>query len=128
MGLFLSKRFLKRLILFAIAAVFVFFMARWAYAQDITLQWDPNTETNLAGYNVYESELGASAGSAWVKIGEVDKNTTEYTAAGRDDFKSYAYQVTAKNDQGRESFVSNVAYIQNVPGAPVNVHITINVN
>lgn len=112
------------------AAVFFGFgvIANSVQAQDITLQWDANTETNLAGYNIYESELGKDAGSAWVKIAEVEKDVTEYTAAGRDDYKSYAYQVTAKNDQGNESFVSNVAYKQNMPGAPVNVRVIINVN
>ena len=119
-----SKNFLWAIMI----ACFLLLIAQIVRAQDITLQWDPNTETNLAGYTIYESELSAMAGSAWVKIGEVGKDVTEYTAAGRDDFKSYAYQVTAKNDQGRESFVSNVAYIQNVPGSPVNVRIIINVN
>ena len=123
---------LKRIILYFTVLAVIFFgfglIASQVQAQDITLQWDANTETNLAGYNIYESELSAMSGSPWVRIGEVGKDVTEYTAAGRDDFKSYAYQVTAKNDQGRESFVSNVAYIQNVPGSPVNVHITINVN
>ena len=122
---------LKRIILYFTVLAVIFFgfgLVTYVQAQDITLQWDANTETNLAGYNIYEAELSAAAGSPWVKIGEVGKDVTEYTAAGRDDFKSYAYQVTAKNDQGRESFVSNVAYLQNVPGAPVNVHITINVH
>lgn len=123
---------LKRFILYFTALAVIFFgfglIASQVQAQDITLQWDPNTETNLAGYNIYESELSAAVGSPWVKIGEVAKDVTEYTAPGRDDFKSYAYQVTAKNDQGKESFVSNVAYTQNYPGAPVNVRIIINVN
>ena len=125
----MTEKTLKWIVLVALIMVgLIAIFSQIARAQDIILQWDPNTETDLAGYNVYESELSAMAGSPWVKIGEVGKDVTEYTASGRDDFKSYAYQVTAKNDQGRESFVSNVAYIQNVPGAPVNVHITINVN
>lgn len=125
---------LKRIILYFVVLAAVFFgfgfisACPTAYAQDITIEWDPNTETNLAGYNIYEAELSAAAGSPWVKIDEVAKDVTEYTAAGRDDFKSYAYQVTAKNDQGKESFVSNLAYTQNYPGAPVNVRIIINVN
>lgn len=125
----MAEKSLKWVILVALIMVgLIAIFSQIARAQDITVQWDANTEINLAGYNVYESELSAAAGSPWVKIGEVGKDVTEYTAAGRDDFKSYAYQVTAKNDQGRESFVSNVAYVQNVPGAPVNVHIIINVN
>jgi len=122
---------LKRIIIYFAVLTAVFFcfgLITHVQAQDITLQWEANTEPNLAGYNVYESEFGASAGSQWVKIGEVDKDTTEYTAADRDDFKSYAYQVTAFNNQGNESFVSNMAYLQNVPGSPVNVRVTINVN
>lgn len=123
---------LKRFILYFAALAVIFFgfglITSHVQAQDITLQWDANTEPNLAGYNVYESEFGSNAGSQWVKIDEVAKDVTEYTAAGRDDYKSYAYQVTAKNNQGNESFVSNMAYTQNVPESPVNVRVIVNVN
>lgn len=119
---------LKRMVLVFMFLAAVFFGRGLVYGQDITLQWDANTEPNLAGYNIYESELSAGAGSQWVKIDQVEKDVTEYTAAGRDDFKSYAYQVTAFNDQDHESFVSNVAYKQNMPGAPVNVRVIVNVN
>lgn len=123
---------LRKFILYFAALAVIFFgfglIASQVQAQDITLKWDANTEPNLAGYNVYESEFGSNAGSQWVKIDEVAKDVTEYTAAGRDDYKSYAYQVTAFNDQGNESFVSNMAYTQNVPGSPVNVRVIVNVN
>lgn len=117
-------------VVFFLVSVFLGFAvtASQAQAQDITLQWDANTEPNLAGYNIYESVFGAMAGNEWVKIDQVGKEVTEYTAAGRDDYTSYAYQITAFNDQGNESFVSNVAYLQHVPGAPINVKVIINVN
>jgi len=123
---------LRKIILyFAVLAVIFFgfgLIASQVHAQDITLEWDANTEPNLVGYNIYESEFGSNAGSQWVKIGVANNDETEFTAAGRDDYKSYAYQVTALNDQGNESFVSNMAYTQNVPGSPVNVRVIVNVN
>ena len=53
------------------------FAARAAHAQSISLQWDPNTESDVAGYWVY---VGNSPGSysSTIDVG----NVTSYTFNG----------------------------------------------
>src|SRR4051812_35892339 len=57
--------------------VLVTLVARAAHAQSISLQWDPNTESDVAGYWVY---VGNSPGSysSTIDVGSV----TSYTFAG----------------------------------------------
>lgn len=69
----------------------------------VTLAWDANTETNLAGYNVY---YGTAAGLYTVKtnVGNVTTNRVNglLKSAGR-----YYFVVTAYNTDGLESDPSN---------------------
>ena len=84
---------------------------------EVTLQWDPNTEPNLAGYKVYyDTDSGAPYSPAVedratnnpdgppVVLG---RDATEITLAGLTDGKVYYFAITAFDDQGQESDYSN---------------------
>lgn len=66
-----------------------------------TLSWTPNTETNLAGYNVY---MGTQPGTyaAPVSVG----NSTTYTVNNLRGGTTYYFTVTAINEAGVESLHS----------------------
>lgn len=79
--------------------------------KSVILHWDPNSETNLAGYNVYRS--GSSSGPFVVK------NTSVLTSLGFCDLnvsdgQTYYYQVTALTTASQESLPStNVSTVPN---------------
>lgn len=67
----------------------------------IALQWDPNSEPDLAGYKIYRDGL---------LIASVPKGTTEYT----DNAGGNMYFVTAYNTAGQESGHSNLIIVGSV--------------
>lgn len=82
------------------------------FALDITLQWDANTETDLAGYKIYYkietsgpfyNGTGAVEGNSPIDAG----NTTEITLHGLDEDVTYFFAVTAYNTAQLESGFSN---------------------
>ena len=83
-----------------------------AYALDITLQWNANTETDLAGYMVYYKTetsgpsydgTGAFEGNSPIDVGD----TTGITLHGLDEDVVYFFAVTAYNTDQLESGFSN---------------------
>ncbi len=72
-----------------------------AYAGDVTLQWDPNPETDLAGYKVYYGTASRSY-TAPISLGLQSSYTVTGLAAG-----TYYFSVTAFNQDGLESAFSN---------------------
>jgi len=100
---------------------FLFFFAlSQSYALDITLQWDANTEPDLAGYYIY---YGTSSGNyspaaadyadqgsspRKIAIGDLsDPNNPEYTLTGLTEGKAYFLVVTAYDTEVLESVYSN---------------------
>ena len=78
--------------------------------KSVILHWDPNSEANLSGYNVYRS---LSSGGPFVK-----KNTSLLTSLGFCDLnvsdgQTYYYQVTALTTASQESLPS--ATLSTVP-------------
>jgi hypothetical protein len=78
--------------------------------KSVILHWDPNSEANLSGYNVYRS---LSSGGPFVK-----KNTSVLTTLGFCDLnvsdgQTYYYQVTALTTASQESLPS--ATLSTVP-------------
>jgi hypothetical protein len=101
---------------------FLFFLFTYqSYALDITLQWDANTQPDLAGYKVYykvdssgEPYNGTEAieGDSPVVMSlaqdeSSDPDTVEFTLHGLSDVNTYYFTVTANDDQGYESNYSN---------------------
>ncbi len=67
----------------------------------IKIEWDKNTESDLAGYKVYGSTLSNFIPSSSNLIGQVTTNS--YTDTGLNADTTYYYKVTAVNTNGDES-------------------------
>ena len=85
-----------------------------ALGLDVNLQWDANTETDLAGYKVYYKTAtpgpsyngtGAVEGDSPIDVG----NVTQITLHGLDEDVTYFFAVTAYNTSQLESGFSNEA-------------------
>ena len=83
-----------------------------ASAKDVTLAWDPNNESNLAGYKLYYKTgtsgapydgVGSLQGASPIDVG----NVTTFTVIGLSDSEDYYFVVTAYNTDGLESGYSN---------------------
>ena len=100
-----------------------------SYAKDVTLAWDANTETNLAGYKIYYI-LGASGGehlgnytgsgategsSPIVMPLTADENPdtriVQFTLHGMDEATTYCFVVTAYNSENVESGPSREVFV-----------------
>lgn len=85
----------------------------------VTLAWQPNAETDLAGYRLYFSK----STNEWTHVKAVDlvtQATVELPSAG-----IWFFILTAKNQAGLESLPSNVATYTTPtgPGKPGNLRI-----
>jgi hypothetical protein len=102
--------FRKFLWFFTIVLLLCF--VKLGYAKDVILEWDPNTEPDLAGYKVYYKTgssgepyngTGAAEGDSPVDVG----NVTTYTLHGLADGLTYFFVVTADDTEDLESDYSN---------------------
>ena len=86
-----------------------------ALAAQATLAWDPNTESDLAGYKVH---YGTASGSYTVYTDV--HNVTSYTVTGLTAGQTYYFAASAYDASGNESGYSNpVSYaVPGVNGAP----------
>src|SRR3954464_9805004 len=73
-------------------------------ARSLTLDWNPNTEPDLAGYKVYRSTV---SGSYQTAIANVPAGTTTYSVSGLQAGTTYYFVVTAYNTSFSESVHSN---------------------
>lgn len=112
---------MKRLFSVLVVGAILLF-ATLAYAADVILEWDANTEPDLAGYYVYQAEKIGPKTTAWVKITPDLITVATFTVTGLD-HKNYAWQVTAVDAEGEESFVSNMVerYDRTPPTNPKNL-------
>ena len=73
-----------------------------ALAGEASLNWDPNVESDLAGYYVYHGTASGSYGAP------MDAGVaTTYTVTGLTDGVTYYFSVTARDVAGNESGYSN---------------------
>ncbi len=101
------------LILTAFLIVFFLLIAS-AQAQQVSLAWDANTETDLQGYKVY----GGTASRTYTCSTQVG-NTTTCTISGLEAGRTYYFAVTAVDCAGNESGYSNeVSYTVPAPAPP----------
>jgi hypothetical protein len=74
----------------------------------VDLSWNANSETDLAGYNLYR---GLEPGSLSL-LQNISQPQTSYTDSDISDSKTYYYAVSAVDDDGNESTLSGwVSYI-----------------
>jgi chitinase len=94
-------------------------IATSVFAAQVTLAWDPNSESDLAGYRIH---YGTASGSYSVHIDV--HNVTTYTVTGLTNGQTYYLAATAYDSAGNESGYSNqVNYTvptatNGVPSAP----------
>jgi peptidoglycan/xylan/chitin deacetylase (PgdA/CDA1 family) len=73
---------------------------------NVTLDWNDNTEPNLAGYNVYRS---TASGSAYGKVNDAPVSASAYTDPNTARDTTFYYVVTAVDANSSESGYSNEA-------------------
>ncbi len=95
------------------------FFSSAAFAADLTLAWDSNSESDLAGYKVYYKTgssgapydgTGADQGSSGIEVPLEDLDDSDnpiFTLSGLSENTVYYLAVTAYNEQGSESGYSN---------------------
>jgi hypothetical protein len=86
---------------FIIAILVLLACSAPAFAGDVTLSWDPNSETNLAGYRIYYG-TGPGVYTTPITVGTQTSYTITNLAPG-----TYFFAVTAFNTLGLESGFSN---------------------
>ncbi len=86
---------------FLFAALFLLAGSGSLLAADVTLQWDANTETDLAGYKLYYGTAPGVYGTPII-VGKVTTYTLTAVQPG-----TYYFAVTAYNTSGAESGFSN---------------------
>ncbi len=97
------------------------------FATTAVLSWDPNTESNLAGYKLYYKAdsstppfdgTGAVEGASPIDV----HNQTTTTVSGLDPSRTYYFVVTAYNTAGLESIYSSIVTI--LESAPPTVAVS----
>lgn len=74
-------------------------------ASDVTLEWDLNTEQDMAGYRVYQSASPGIVPAPGLKVGEIPHPTNTYTFIVQDG--TWYWVVTAYDTENNESGPSN---------------------
>ncbi|NVJ59418.1 MAG: endonuclease [Gammaproteobacteria bacterium] len=78
------------------------------YRRDVSLNWDANSESDLAGYNVYRRDLRSGD---LVKINNELLLTTSFDTRLPSWWRTYEYVVTAVDTSGNESTSSESVYV-----------------
>ncbi len=102
--------------------LFVLLFRVSAFAESVTLGWDANTESDLAGYKVYTGTVSGTYTSN-IDVGNVVEYTTPDLIVGT----TYYWALTAYDTSGNESgYSSEVFYLvidTTAPGVPANTKI-----
>lgn len=86
-----------------------------AYAADVTLTWNQNTESDLAGYKLYHGTVSGQYGNP-VTLGKVTRHTLTLPDLTVD--QTYYFALTAYDLTGNESGTS-IEASKLVPGTPL---------
>jgi len=131
-GAYGEQGFAKIKLLIVLAALASLIMAIPAFAGNVTLMWDANTETDLAGYKIYYKVAqggepydgtGIIEGDSPIDVG----NVTEFNLTGLDlKNKNYYFVATAYNTSGFQSGYSNEV-TTTPPGIPQGVRVKVTV-
>ena len=107
-----TPRNFTRNLLFFSALLCALLISVWARAAQVTLAWDANTESDLAGYRIH---YGTASGSYTVTVA-VDKSTPTCTILNLSAGQTYYFAASAYNASGASSGYSNeVSYTISVP-------------
>ncbi len=107
-----TPRNLARNLLFFSVLLCALLVSVWARAAQVTLVWDANTESDLAGYRIH---YGTASGCYTVTV-EVDKSTPTCTILNLSDGQTYYFAASAYTASGAFSGYSNeVSYAISAP-------------
>jgi hypothetical protein len=110
-------KFARKLILSG--AVMGFFPFRIQAGQSVTLNWDPNSATNVAGYKIYFGTASQNY-SQVVTVGNVTIATISALTAGQ----TYYYAATTVDQAGNEStFSDETSYVTPQPAAVLTADV-----
>ena len=98
-----TPRNFTRNLLFFSALLCALLISVWARAAQVTLAWDANTESDLAGYRIH---YGTASGSYTVTVA-VDKSTPTCTILNLSAGQTYYFAASAYNTSGASSGYSN---------------------
>ena len=95
---------------FFVITISFFIVAATANAYDAVLAWDPNAESDLAGYKIYSGE--GSPGPPYdlidtYSLDDIDPNNPACQISDLDDSSEYYFVVSAYDLEGNESDYSN---------------------
>jgi len=93
----------RTIIKFAPFAMCLIVLNTLAMAGSVTVSWDPNTESDLSGYNIYYDTQSVGSGSQVVNAG----NVTSFTINELQEGVRYYFRVTAYDYSGNESGFSD---------------------
>ena len=99
----LSSRLSRSIFLFIVIHLFFIICITSAYSAQITLVWNPNTESDLAGYKIY---YGYSTRNYTRSIDVKDRNATTCTISDLTEGQTYYFASTAYNTSFLESAYS----------------------
>ena len=95
-------------LIFALAIVMAATSAR---AASVTLTWTPNTEPDLSGYRIYQSDISGQYDKAANKVADVSSKPNEQKTASVvlpvEDGRTVFFVATAYDASGNESGFSN---------------------
>jgi hypothetical protein len=81
-------------------------------ASSVTLQWDPNSESDLDGYKIYYKSTSATPPFDWtIAAGGVGRLVNSTIITGLDAGLDYSFAATAINTIGLESDYSNIVHV-----------------
>jgi len=116
-----------------ISAIILLFSVSVSHAQSVatgkaTLSWDSNTEADLAGYRVYQSQVsGVYTSPPVADIPAPVIGTPSFQISSLSEDQTYFWVVTAYDNSGNESGFSNevTKTISIPPDAPSGLIVTI---
>jgi len=116
-------------IFLSLVAILFCLAATSAHAASVTFEWTPNTEEDLAGYRIYQSqvlgqyEYGAGKAAKEIAAGETTATLTDLADG------IYFWVLTAFDQKGNESGPSKELTLDidtTPPGAPLNFQLKFN--
>jgi len=100
---FLSSRLLQIIPLFIVIPLYLIVSITNAYAAQVTLEWSPNTEADLAGYKIY---YGTASGNYTESFDLKNWTATSCTITNLIEGQTYYFAATAYNISLVESLYS----------------------
>ena len=110
-----EKHFYKHFCVLLSCLSFIF-IAQTALAASVTISWDRNQETDIAGYKIYwGTSSGLYSDSSTINDTATEPPTATFTIDGLDVGTTYYFAIKAFDLAGQESVYSDEALIQ-IPG------------